>query len=301
MFSSILKCKVCGSNYVMADANYYACSGFVNGKVCANDQRFRRDVMEHRLTTAIRTVLLSDASIEQFKAKLIRRLRGPAVDAKRVKKLETEVANMVDTIALGMRSPALLARLQEVEAELERLRAANKVIDLAAILAAVPVAVARYRDLVEGFGTGTPVNIEQAREVIREIAGRIPVRPGKDGVPIAELSLNEEMPLAQVANGQIQIGVVAGACYTQLLRPERSRCAFAERNSCLAANRPPVPGRRARLRQAAAATAMTSHATTLCSLNAAIAGAAANAGPIAPPPGAADGWWWRRKSLSRTV
>ncbi len=57
---------------------------------------------------------------------------------------------------------------------------------------------------------------------VREIAGRIPVRAGKDGVPIAELSLNEEMPLAQVANGQIQIGVVAEACYTQLLRPERS-------------------------------------------------------------------------------
>ena len=55
------------------------------------------------------------------------------------------------------------------------------------------------------------IDIEQACEVVREIAGRIPVRPGEDGVPIAELSLNEEMLLAQAANGQFQSGVVAGA------------------------------------------------------------------------------------------
>jgi len=35
LFSSILKCKVCGSNYVMADATHYACSGYVNGRVCS--------------------------------------------------------------------------------------------------------------------------------------------------------------------------------------------------------------------------------------------------------------------------
>jgi hypothetical protein len=30
-------------------------------------------------------------------------------------------------------------------------------------------------------------------------------------VPVAELSLNEQMPLGQVAGGSIQIGMVAGA------------------------------------------------------------------------------------------
>jgi|HubBroStandDraft_4_1064222.scaffolds.fasta_scaffold1926260_1 hypothetical protein len=56
-----------------------------------------------------------------------------------------------------------------------------------------------------------PLDIEQAREVIRGIADRIPVRPGPGGVPIAELSLNEEMPLAGVAVSGSDIGVVAGA------------------------------------------------------------------------------------------
>src|ERR1700730_1541173 len=83
---SILKCEVCGSNYVQRGATHYVCSGYENGRMCTNNHTFRRDVMEHKLLTAIGTELLSDASIERFKANLIRRLRRPAVDAARVKK-----------------------------------------------------------------------------------------------------------------------------------------------------------------------------------------------------------------------
>jgi hypothetical protein len=133
------------------------------------------------------------------------------VDAARVKNLETEVANITDVIAKGIHSPALLARLQAAEGELERLRAASRVIDVKAVMAAIPAAVARYRELVAGFGSKTPVDIEQVREVIRSIADRIPVRPGEDGVPVAELALNPQIALAAVGVVDNQIDLVAGA------------------------------------------------------------------------------------------
>jgi len=79
-----------------------------------------------------------------------------------------------------------------------------------AILAMLPIAVARYREMVKNLGN-SPTDIEQAREVIRETTDQIPMRPGADGVPIAELSLNESMPLGQLAVGSIQVGLVAGA------------------------------------------------------------------------------------------
>lgn len=101
-----------------------------------------------------------------------------------MRKLEGELANITDVLAQGIRSAALLERLQATEAELERLRAATKVIDVEAILAVLPVAVARYREMVENLGS-SPIDVEQAREVIREITDRIPVRPGDDGVPVA--------------------------------------------------------------------------------------------------------------------
>jgi site-specific DNA recombinase len=211
LFSTILQCKVCGSNYVMADKWYYACSGFTNGKVCSNNQRFRRDKMQERLLTAIRTQLLSDESIEAFKKKLARRLRAPKTNVRQVQKLESEVANLTDAIAQGMSSKAVLQRLQVAEAELERLRSAATTVDLKSVLAVIPAAIERYRQMAEDIGSA-PIDIERSREIIRSIANRIPVRPGDDGVPIAELSLNEELALGQRAIGsEIQIGMVAGA------------------------------------------------------------------------------------------
>jgi hypothetical protein len=148
------------------------------------------------------TELLSDASIERFKANLIRRLRRPAVDAARVKKLEGEIANIVDTIAQGIRSSAPLSRLHVAQAELERLRAAAKVTDIEAILAALPVAVARYRELVESMGSKSPIDVDatsRRRMDIRHRRGsggpRVAlfadtVTPGKNGfrtIPRARL------------------------------------------------------------------------------------------------------------------
>jgi len=80
----------------MADATHYSCSGYVNGRICSNQQRFRRDVMESRLLSAIKSELLSDTSVEQFKSKLIRTLRKPKADHAHITKLETEVRNYTD-------------------------------------------------------------------------------------------------------------------------------------------------------------------------------------------------------------
>jgi hypothetical protein len=91
------------------------------------------------------------------------------------------------------------------------------VIDIEAILAAIPAAVARYRELVENLGSKSPIDIEQAREIIRSIADRILVHPGDDGVPVAEISLNEQLPLARVAGGDFDIGVVAGGPATSII------------------------------------------------------------------------------------
>jgi hypothetical protein len=59
-----------------------------------------------------------------------------------VRKLESELANITEALAQGVRSAALLERLQTMEAQLERLRAAAKVTDSEASPAALPIAVA---------------------------------------------------------------------------------------------------------------------------------------------------------------
>jgi hypothetical protein len=99
-------------------------------------------------------------------------------------------------VEIRVSSPALLDRLRTTETEHERLRAAAKVVDVKAIMDAIPTAVARYRQMISDLGN-SQIDVEQGREIIHSVANRIPVRPGRDGAPITELSLNEEMPLGR--------------------------------------------------------------------------------------------------------
>ncbi len=79
LFSGILRCAVCGSNYIQRGATHCVCSGYDNGRVCSNNQTLRRTYMEDVLLTRIREELLSDAGVERFKQKLMQRLWQPAV------------------------------------------------------------------------------------------------------------------------------------------------------------------------------------------------------------------------------
>ena len=72
--------------------------------------------------------------------------------------------------------------------ELERLREVSNVVDIEAVLALVPAAMRRYRAMVADLGNA-PIDMGRAREMLREALGTIPVRPGRDGVPIALLAL----------------------------------------------------------------------------------------------------------------
>src|SRR5215469_16177796 len=71
-----------------------------------------------------------------------------AVDAGRLRKLERGAERIVDAITSGLRSEALCKRLAATEVQLEQLRPTSRVIDLKAIMAAIPAAIERYRTLV---------------------------------------------------------------------------------------------------------------------------------------------------------
>jgi len=103
-----------------------------------------------------------------------------------VQKLEREVERIVDAIAAGLSSEALRKRLAATEAQLEQARAASVVTDVKAIMEAIPAAVERYRTLAASLSSNTPgLNIEARREIVRDVAGQISVKPGTDGAPVS--------------------------------------------------------------------------------------------------------------------
>jgi len=127
----------------------------------------------------------------------------------------------VDAIASGLSSEALRKPLAATEAQLEEARAASRVIDVQAVVDAIPAALERYRKLAASLSSNTPgLNIEAGREIIRRVAGEIPVKPGTDGVPVAMLALNTVQLAA--ASGS-DIGMVAGARFGTYFHPQRVR------------------------------------------------------------------------------
>jgi hypothetical protein len=127
LFSGLLKCGACGSNYTMASKTSYACASYVNGGGCTNDARFRRDVIESGLLDGIKRELLSPAAIEEAQrrvAKLANR-KVPQGQGKAIARVQHEITNLTDAIASGAlrSSPALAARLEAAERDLARLKA----------------------------------------------------------------------------------------------------------------------------------------------------------------------------------
>ena len=118
LFSGLLKCDRCGSSYVVADRYSYVCSGYINGRICTNNLRARRQGLDDALLGAIKQDLLSDESVAEFKRRLRRAMAKPDPNTKRRAQLDGEVTHITDAIAKGLLSPALARRLQDAEAAL---------------------------------------------------------------------------------------------------------------------------------------------------------------------------------------
>jgi site-specific DNA recombinase len=211
-FSGLVKCEVCGSNFVMENQRAYICSGYVNGRICTNNVRVRRDVLETKLTNTIRRDLLRTEVVDEFRSRLVRALRRPNPTRGRRQQLEGEVDRLVDAIAKGLLSPALSARLQAAEKELAALEGADNVIDAKAALALVGPTVEAYRQRIHRLPETIKRTPDVARKVIRDGVGSIVVAPRKDAdgssYLVAKMGL-ELQPL--LAAGGLPIDVVAGA------------------------------------------------------------------------------------------
>lgn len=197
-FTGLLKCTECGGSLVMADDRFYCCSGYLNGRVCSNNVRVKRAVVEARLLEGIQAELLSDQAIADFRRRLMRAGKRPDPTARRRQELQAEVDRYADAIASGLMSPTVRTRLEAAEAELAALAGSQQVMDLVALIKALPRAVEVYRRLVENLGETIQLRPDQARESLRGLLGEIRVtpepsrkNPGKR-VLVARMGLNEK-------------------------------------------------------------------------------------------------------------
>jgi site-specific DNA recombinase len=216
LLSGLLKCGICGSNFVMAGSKHYACASYTNGgkHACGNALRVARGVAESKLLAGIKAELGSPAYLDEFKravrevlsAARTRRASAREMRANRLSDLTCEIERMVEAVAAGLLSPALRTKLEAAEAERTSLLAADGGSAVTAVGELLPRLADTYRTMVETLEQVPPRFVDRARTTLKGLIGEIRLIP--DGVGLtAEFDLKADGLLAAA---DTKISVVAG-------------------------------------------------------------------------------------------
>lgn len=129
LFSGLIKCAACGGGMSLISRVYYGCAANRNKGTCTNRLTLRLDRLEEAVLRGLQERLLTpeltDAFIREYTAE-INRLRQEASSGRfaaqqRLTSLSSQIDNIVETVAYGRSSSALLNRLEKLEAEKDRL------------------------------------------------------------------------------------------------------------------------------------------------------------------------------------
>jgi site-specific DNA recombinase len=215
LFSGLLKCGKCGANFVICNAQSYACGNRVNGGPCDSEVLIQRRVIEAGLLAGIARDVLSpevEAEVCRRAAKLARGRPVSSDRSQELGRLRAEVANLTDAIATGAlrSSPALAARMQSAERELARLEAEVSAPPRGSVVEMIPRLAGEYRSMVADLAnTLTGVSVPRARAEVRKLVGEIRVEETEDAVELWKTQTAEQA-LVRLAGGSQQICLVAG-------------------------------------------------------------------------------------------
>lgn len=204
LLSGVLRCRVCGAHYVIADARSYACSGHWNGGACSNTIRVRRTSIERVLLDPIREQLLTPdrraRMVKEMEAAFAERIRSCAQRAKtapaEAQELDARISRLRERLKNGdpdMTADELQAAIDRAEAKRRELDSSARagVGDAARILAVLPKAAEYYGQQIKLGLEGNPQATTKARAIVRDLlGGKVDLVPGEDGSLWAEYGLH---------------------------------------------------------------------------------------------------------------
>jgi site-specific DNA recombinase len=197
LLSGLLRCSVCGANYVQGNGRSYACSSYTNGRACSNSIAVRRDALESVILHPVCKGLLD----RQRVARMVKRMEAEyaRLTSAATTKAESAPAELLalDERVAALRSMpgleedergALLARAESKRRELLTVRRAEPA--RAEVFGLLPKAAAAYGRMIKKGLDGNPGATAEARVVLRGLVGRVDLMPKADGSLWASYRLN---------------------------------------------------------------------------------------------------------------
>jgi len=229
LFSGLLQCSQCGSNYVICGRDVYGCAGQTNGgiAICSNDARVRRHILEEDALRGIKAQLLLPEWIDEITRQVRVLLQKPRVAPRnlqgQIKELRAQVDNMTDAIATGLMraSPALGARLSAAEDELARLERTQQENEAAA-QAPERVLVDLTERVTQAVGslqeTLAHGDIAKSRQEIKEHIGTIKVEADRQEIRLYTDKMHLFSRLLRAQNGHANLCGSGGLLLIQASR-----------------------------------------------------------------------------------
>lgn len=213
LLSSLLKCAVCESNFVMADYYRYGCAGHKERgpTVCHNNLRVSRVLVEEKVLAGLKQDLFSEEGLDLFLKETTRllteqsRQRQPKRD--RLAEVEQEIANLLTAIKAGILTPTTKSELVKAEAERTRLQQVDED-SFDNVISVLPRAKERYQTLIERIGALSTKHLPQAREQVRALVGEIWLEPSPEGHLEATLTGRYEGLVKLLNRGKLGLNLV---------------------------------------------------------------------------------------------
>ena len=193
LFSGLLKCGACGAGFTLVSGTYYGCAGQKNKGNCNNRERVTIDRLENTVLSAVQSQMmtpkLTKVFIAEYKSALsnLRKeaVRSKTEQLKKKDKLEVSINNIVEVVASGHASAALLTKLDALE---EDLNVVEKILrpQEAKPLYFHPNLAEHYARMVNGLRAllNKPECKQEAVTALRKLIDRIDLTPSEDGLLI---------------------------------------------------------------------------------------------------------------------
>jgi site-specific DNA recombinase len=209
LLSGKVFCGTCGNPFTTLGKDYLRCLRARNG-YCTNTASLRRTGLERHVLAMMRERLMAPAILNSFiatlreeHAKLVTEVAAASsVNSRTKATLERRIANLIDALADGDRSPSLRNKLAELERQLEQLNLEDA--PVAQRLAPVPADPAafyraRIAELEAALADATAPNLrEDARNRIKRLDVHPPEEEGGPPRIILEGNLPQMLRLAGV-------------------------------------------------------------------------------------------------------
>ena len=199
LLSGLLRCGVCDATYVAQGQGQFACSRHRRGGPCENAGWIDGRAIEARVLAGLKEKLLAPslvaAFVEEFERELKaaqRQAEGTARELRaQLQACEGQIANIVNVVTEGRSNPALLKRLDQLEAELASLKGQLAAVPAQAtgVVVRLPAGAEIYRRKVETLETALQDEAirPEAIEILRSMMERVVVTPTKAGTLHVEL------------------------------------------------------------------------------------------------------------------